>query len=125
MGLVTKTYWKWDSTYNIEKFSLGKSYPLDELIQDYDLSEKRENNKLELSLNGNSNIRILVENNIVVLKTYFRGGKVEALTIKRDFNYIVEAFIEQHLERCDESYDGEKLILGYLDGILGAVILKL
>ena len=123
MGLVTKTYWKWDSKYNVEEFSLGKTYSVDEIRMAYELIEKRDF-QFEYSLKENKNVKIITKDNTIILKSYSKGGKVEGLTIERDFQHKVETSLEKHLEKCDKLHKGQKLILGYLDGILGIAILK-
>lgn len=124
MALITKTYWKWDSRYNIEPCSLGKSYAVETLQESYEQIDK-EGERLIFCLKNNANIKLVIRHNIIVQKSYFRGFKVEGLAIERDVQTHVQHFLEQHLERCDQSYQGEKLILGYLDGILGVALLQI
>ncbi len=123
MSHITKTYWKWVSAYNTAPFSLGKRYPIEALTKNYTLIE-RQGERVHFHLKENKRIKITTANGLIVQKSYFGGGQVEGLFIEQTSRAAAEAFFNSYLEPCEATYEGEKLMLGCLDGRLGLVQLE-
>jgi hypothetical protein len=122
MPLMTKTFWKWDSKYDNDKFPIGTLASNQELEGVFDL-ESKEDNKYYWQKKDSPNLKIITSSNRIVQKFYTQGGQVEKLLIERDFQSIVESHIQEHLAPSSLNAPETKLVLCYIDAILSAILL--
>jgi len=124
MTLIRKTYLKWNPKFNGSKFYLRQKIQNDELKAELKLEEVKETIET-YSLKSNPNISIKVENETIIQKSFKRGSEIEKLF---EFNNLYmtkhEDELVRDLEKCDESFNGSKLTLCYMDLILVRVILS-
>ena len=124
MGKTDMTYWKWNKKFNPEKFYLGEELNLDSVKEELKIRYS-ENYFEEYELKNKDSVVLRVFNQEVIAIQYFNKLPIIGqMDLQFKFFKEAETLVREYFEPCEADYEGEKLILCYLDLILRSIIIK-